>query len=145
VVQSTNGSRPPGSTELAGILERIQAHIDGFVADLHVLGSVRADRIRERLRTSVSEAQRAVVFGLAVAALALAGIVVLALGALRAFDALFARWPGVGGIVAGLSLIAAAGILSAVRSVRARRALVRRLETKYAGMESGSRTQDPIS
>ena len=140
----TSTRESPGeSIDLAQVLERTTSHLGGFLDDLRILGSVRSDRLRQRVRTTLSGVQIAVVWGLATAALAVAGIVVLSVGALRAFDALFEDRPGLGGIAAGVSLIVAAVVVSSVRSARAKRAHVRRLEEKYAGMESGSRPGAP--
>jgi hypothetical protein len=123
---------------------RFASHLDGLLDDLRVLGNVRSDRLRLRLRRALGGAQRAAVFGLATAALAVAGVVVLAIGTLRAFDALFAVRPWLGGLAAGASLILAAAALSIVRSARANRAFVRRLEEKYAARESEPRPDASI-
>ena len=53
---------PPESMDLAQILERATSHLDGFVADLKILGSVRSDRLRQRLSKALGGAQRALVW-----------------------------------------------------------------------------------
>ena len=126
----------PAQTDLAQVLERAGAHLRGLVEDVRILAHVRADRLELRLRRKLLDAQRALVFGAATAALAVAGVVVLAIGSLRAFEAWFEGRPGLGGIAAGLSLISVAAVLSIARSASAHRALVRRLEEKYASMET---------
>ena len=125
----------PARADPAQMLRRASGHLRGLVEDVKILGNVRADRLELRLRRKLGDAQRALVWGVATAALAVAGVVVLSIGSLRAFDALFEGRPGLGGIAAGLALIAAAAVVSIARSASAHRALVRRLEEKYASTE----------
>lgn len=132
----TNGQPAAAQADLAQLLESAAARIGGALGELRTLANVRSDRLLLRLRRHLEGLQDAIVWWSATLALTLAGIALVAIGLTGALRAVFAQRPWLAELLAGALLLAIALALRFGRRALAERRAIRRLERKYAELES---------
>jgi len=138
VNQSTSTGQERAAGDGDERLERMLGTLLDAIRQWGILVDVKAEGVRLRLRRTVSRFLGRLCFGAAMLLVVCAGVVLLVMGLVGCFRALFAEHPGVGDLLSGAVLLAAALTWALVRSVLSERAEVRRLEAKYADVEGGA-------